>query len=102
VVAGTVLEGQLLRIVQIDKYRVDIEPEGILLVFENKDVPGVIGKIGSILGSAGVNIAGFRLGREKKGGIALGILNLDEEVPQHVLEELRSIPEIVFVKQVIL
>lgn len=102
VVAGTVLEGQLLRIVQIDRYRVDIEPEGILLVFENKDVPGVIGKIGSILGGANVNIAGFRLGREKKGGIALGILNLDDQVPEHVLEDLRSIPEILFVKQVVL
>jgi len=102
IVAGTVLEGQLLRIVQIDRYRVDIEPEGILLVFENKDVPGVIGRIGSILGSAKVNIAGFRLGRERKGGIALGILNLDDEVPEHVLEDLKSIPEILFVKQVIL
>ncbi len=102
VVAGTVLEGQLLRIVQIDRYRVDIEPEGILLVFENKDVPGVIGRIGSILGSARVNIAGFRLGRERKGGIALGILNLDDPVPEHILEDLRGIPEILFVKQVIL
>jgi len=88
--------------VQIDKYRVDIEPEGILLVFENKDVPGVIGKIGSVLGSASVNIAGFRLGREKKGGIALGILNLDDQVPEHVIEDLRNIPEILFVKQVIM
>ena len=102
VVAGTVLEGQLLRIVQIDKYRVDIEPEGILLVFENKDVPGVIGKIGSVLGNAGVNIAGFRLGREKKGGIALGILNLDEEAPQEVIKELGKIPEMVMLKQVVL
>ena len=102
VVAGTVLEGRLLRIVQIDRYRVDIEPEGILLVFENKDVPGVIGRIGSVLGSASVNIAGFRLGREKKGGIALGILNLDDKVPDHVLEDLQGIPEILFVKQVVL
>jgi D-3-phosphoglycerate dehydrogenase len=102
VVAGTVLEGQLLRIVQIDRYRVDVEPEGILLVLENKDVPGVIGKIGSFLGSAKVNIAGFRLGREKKGGIALGILNLDEEAPPDVLSKLREIPEILFVKQVVL
>ena len=102
VVAGTVLEGQIPRIVQIDRYRVDVEPEGILLVLENKDVPGVIGKIGSVLGSANVNIAGFRLGREKKGGIALGILNLDDPVPEEALEELRRIPEVLFVKQVTL
>jgi len=102
VVAGTVLEGQIPRITEIDRYKVDIEPEGILLVFENKDVPGVIGKIGSLLGSANVNIAGFRLGREKKGGIAIGILNLDDPVPEEVLEELKKIPEILFVKQIIL
>ncbi|MCS7262382.1 MAG: phosphoglycerate dehydrogenase [Aquificaceae bacterium] len=101
VVSGSVLEGHLLRIFQIDRYWVDVEPEGIMLVFENRDVPGVIGRIGSILGNAGVNIAGFRLGREKKGGIALGILNLDDPVPEPVLEELRRLPQIIFVKQVV-
>ncbi len=102
VVAGSVLEGHIPRIFQIDSYRVDVEPEGIMLVFENRDVPGVIGRIGSLLGNAGINIAGFRLGREKKGGIALGILNLDDPVPQDVLEELRKLPHIIFVKQVII
>lgn len=102
VVAGTVLEESLLRLVRIDSYMVDVEPEGILLIFENKDVPGVIGKVGSILGRANVNIAGFRLGREKKGGIALGILNLDDPVPEEVLAELKAVPEIFFVRQVIL
>ncbi|MFN7065698.1 MAG: ACT domain-containing protein, partial [Aquificaceae bacterium] len=71
------------------------------LVFENRDVPGVIGRIGTMLGNAGVNIAGFRLGRERKGGIALGILNLDDPVPEEVLEELKKLPHIIFVKQVI-
>ena len=102
VVAGTVLEGHLPRIFQIDNYRVDVEPEGIMLVFENKDVPGVIGRIGTLLGNAGVNIAGFRLGREKKGGIALGILNLDDPIPEDVLEELRKLPNIIFAKQVVI
>lgn len=101
-VAGTVLEGQILRIIEIDRYKVDIEPEGILLVFENKDVPGVIGKIGSLLGGANINIAGFRLGREKKGGIAIGILNLDDPIPAEILEEIKKIPEILFVKQIFL
>ncbi|SHK43905.1 phosphoglycerate dehydrogenase [Thermocrinis minervae] len=101
IVAGTVLEGYIPRIFQIDSYRVDVEPEGIMLVFENKDVPGVIGRIGTILGNANVNIAGFRLGREKKGGIALGILNLDDMVPEEILEELRKLPNIIFVKQIV-
>ncbi|ADO46229.1 D-3-phosphoglycerate dehydrogenase [Hydrogenobacter thermophilus TK-6] len=101
VVAGSVLEGHVPRIFRIDNYRVDVEPEGIMLIFENKDVPGVIGKVGSILGDAGVNIAGFRLGREKRGGIALGILNLDDPVPEEILHELSKLPEVLFVKQVI-
>ena len=102
VVVGTILEGNLPRIVQIDKYRVDVEPEGIMLLFENKDVPGVIGKIGTMLGQAKVNIAGFRLGRERRGGIALGILNLDDPVPEEVLEEIKKLPEILLVKQVVI
>ncbi len=102
IVAGTVLEGHIPRIFQIDSYMVDVEPEGIMLVFENKDVPGVIGKIGTLLGNANVNIAGFRLGREKKGGIALGILNLDDYVPEDIMEQLRRLPNILFVKQVVI
>jgi len=81
---------------------VDVEPEGVMLVFENKDAPGVIGTIGSILGQANVNIAGFRLGREKKGGLALGVLNLDSKVSDEVLEKLKRIPQIISMKQVIL
>ncbi|RTZ58307.1 MAG: phosphoglycerate dehydrogenase, partial [Gammaproteobacteria bacterium] len=93
-------EGYLPRFVQIDNFRVYVEPEGILLVFENKDLPGVIGKIGNILGKFNINIAGFKLGREKKGGRAIGVLNLDEPAPQEALELLRQIPEIISLKQV--
>jgi len=102
VVAGSLIEDQIPRILQIDRFYVDVEPEGVMLVFENKDAPGVIGTIGSILGQANVNIAGFRLGREKKGGIALGVLNLDSKVSDEVLEKLKRIPQIISMKQVIL
>ncbi len=99
-VSGSVLEGHLLRIVQIDEYKVDIEPEGIMLVFENKDEPGVIGKVGTLLGKNNINIAGFELGRKERGGRALGVLALDDEVPEEVLKELTSIPQVFFAKQV--
>ncbi|MEO2153790.1 MAG: phosphoglycerate dehydrogenase [Aquificota bacterium] len=99
-VAGSVLEGYLPRFVQIDNFKVYVEPEGILLVFENKDLPGVIGKIGNILGKFNVNIAGFKLGREKRGGRAIGILNLDEPAPEEALNLLRQIPEIISLKQI--
>ncbi len=102
VVGGSLIENHIPRILQIDKFFVDVEPEGVMLIFENKDMPGVIGTIGSILGQANVNIAGFRLGREKKGGIALGVLNLDAKVSDDVLEKLKRIPQIISMKQVIL
>ncbi|MEN3033645.1 MAG: phosphoglycerate dehydrogenase [Aquificaceae bacterium] len=100
IIVGTVLEGHLLRIVQIDNYRVDLEPAGTLLCFENRDVPGVIGSVGTILGKAGINIAGFRLGRQKPGGIALGILTLDEPAPDSVLRELEKLPNLIEITQV--
>jgi D-3-phosphoglycerate dehydrogenase len=88
------------RFVQLDNFTVYVEPEGVLLVFENKDVPGVIGKIGNILGKFNVNIAGFKLGREKKGGRAIGVLNLDEPAPEEALKLLEQIPEIISIKQI--
>ena len=99
-VAGSVLEGYLPRFVQIDSFKVYVEPEGVLLVFENRDIPGVIGKIGNILGKFNINIAGFKLGREKRGGRAIGVLNLDEPAPEEALELLRQIPEIISLKQI--
>ncbi len=101
-VGGTIFENQFPKILQIDRFSLDLEPEGVMLVFENKDVPGVIGKIGTILGKYNVNIAGFKLGREKKGGIALGVLNLDSEAPDSVIQEVSSLPEIIFIKQVVI
>lgn len=71
-------------------------------MFENKDVPGVIGKLGTILARHNINIAGFRLGRLEKGKIALGALQLDDKLNEAVLEEIHQIPEIIKAKQVIL
>jgi len=99
-IGGSVLEGYLPRFVQLENFNVYVEPEGILLVFENVDVPGVIGKIGNVLGKFNINIAGFKLGREKKGGRAIGILNLDEPAPEEALTLLKRIPEILKLKQI--
>lgn len=69
-----------------------------MLVTSNKDVPGIIGQIGTILGRNGVNIAGMSFGREAKGGKAVSILNIDSDVPKSVLEEIRKAPNIYGVK----
>ena len=101
-VGGTALYDKFPRIMMVDNYWIDIEPQGVILMFENKDVPGVIGKLGTLLAKHNVNIAGFRLGRLEKGKIALGALQLDDRLNEEVLKEIHQIPEIIKAKQVIL
>ncbi|GAB6073209.1 phosphoglycerate dehydrogenase [Venenivibrio stagnispumantis] len=101
-VGGTALYDKFPRIMMVDNYWIDIEPQGVILMFENKDVPGVIGKLGTLLARHNINIAGFRLGRLEKGKIALGALQLDDRLNEAVLEEIHQIPEIIKAKQVIL
>ncbi len=99
-VAGTLFSRREPRVVQINEFRLEAIPEGHLLIFSNLDVPGVIGTIGTLLGKHKVNIAGMQLGRERPGGRALSVVNVDSPIPAHVMEEIRRLPNIVFVKLV--
>ena len=87
-VEGTLFAGNDPRIVRIDGYRVDAIPTGHMLVCRNKDQPGVIGFIGTILGERGINIAGMFNSRESIGGEALTVYVLDDPVSGDVIEEL--------------
>ncbi|AEB11908.1 D-3-phosphoglycerate dehydrogenase [Marinithermus hydrothermalis DSM 14884] len=84
---GTVL-GSQPRLVGIDDYPLEVVPEGHLLVCVNHDRPGVVGRVGTLLGEAGVNIAGMQLGRDAPGGRALFVLTVDERPSPEVLEAL--------------
>ena len=97
-IAGTIFHRREPRIVGIDGYALEAVPAGWMLVFTNRDVPGVIGQIGTIFGSHRINIAGMQLGRERPGGEAVSILNLDGPVPDAVLQEIRNLPTIVSAK----
>ena len=99
-VAGAVFKGREPRLVRIDGYPLEAIPQGWMLVFANLDVPGVVGRIGTICGRNGINIAGMQLGRERRGGRAVSILNLDDPLPPAVLEEIRAMPDIVLAKLV--
>lgn len=99
-IAGTIFHKREPRIVRIDGYALEAAPAGWMLVFSNRDVPGVIGQIGTIFGSHQINIAGMRLGRERPGGRAVSILNLDGPVPDPVLQEIRNLSTIVTAKLV--
>lgn len=94
-VAGALFNRREPRFVRIDGYSLEAVPQGWMLVFANLDVPGVIGRIGTLCGRHQINIAGMQLGRERRGGRAVSILNLDDPMPPAALEELRAMPDIV-------
>ena len=79
---------------QIGPYRLDTYIDGILLVFTHRDVPGLIGYIGTIFGKHQVNIAQMTVGRQLPGGEAIAVLNLDSDPPEEALKEVRSHPQI--------
>jgi D-3-phosphoglycerate dehydrogenase len=99
-VAGTIFHKREPRIVRIDGYPLEAVPAGWMLVFSNLDVPGVIGRIGTLCGRHQINIAGMQLGRERRGGRAVAILNVDDAIPEPILEEIRAMPDIVSAKLV--
>ena len=99
-VAGTLFGRTDPTIVLVDGYRVDAPPYGHALIVHNEDKPGMIGRVGSLLGDHGINIAGMHNGREKIGGEAIMVLNVDDEVPREVRDELTGVEGIVSAKYV--
>jgi D-3-phosphoglycerate dehydrogenase len=86
VIAGTVFDG-VPRIVRLRDLHVEFVPEGHILVLAYEDRPGMVGRIGSILGRHNVNIASMHVGRRTRRGRAIVVLLLDDDVPAEVLEE---------------
>jgi D-3-phosphoglycerate dehydrogenase len=99
-VAGALLGESHPRIIRIDDFRVDMAPRGTLLVLRNQDVPGVIGRVGTVLGDAGINIAGYHQSRLDAGGDALAVVNVDGRVGASVLDALGKLSEIHSIRQV--
>jgi len=93
-VAGTMFENIGDMIVAIDGYKVNIVPEGYLLVAPNDDKPGIIGEVSTLLGKNKINIASMVVGRDKPGGDAVMVISVDDKVPAEVLKELESLEKI--------
>src|SRR5213596_524071 len=90
-IAGTVFDGQP-RIVQLRDLHIEFTPEGYILVLSYEDRPGMVGRIGSILGRLNVNIASMHVGRKTKRGRAIVVLLLDEDLaPEQVTEVARAV-----------
>lgn len=94
VASGTLFGDQYVRLVQLGPFRMEGYLDGVLMVFTHRDVPGMIGFIGTIFGKHGVNIAQMTVGRQAPGGEAIGILNLDTPPPDAALAEVKSHPQI--------
>ncbi|EKK01037.1 D-3-phosphoglycerate dehydrogenase [Rhodopirellula baltica SH28] len=95
--AGAAILGhEMPRLILVNGYRLESFLDGKLLVFVHKDVPGIIGRVGTTFGSHGVNIAQMAVGREgdAPGGAAIGVLSLDGEVPTAALDDLLAIDAI--------
>ena len=95
VLAGAVFGAGIVRLTKINDFRMEAVPEGYILMLHNRDVPGVVGAVGTLLGQRGINIAGIELGREKVGGMALSLIHVDDPVPDDALAALRKLPQIV-------
>ena len=98
-VAGTVFSDGKPRIIQVKGINIHAELAPRVLYVTNTDAPGFIGALGSALGQHGINIASFQLGREKPGGDAISLVNIDNEASADVLKELEALPQVVHIKQ---
>ncbi|AKU89879.1 phosphoglycerate dehydrogenase [Vulgatibacter incomptus] len=96
-VVGSVLGKHDLRITRIDRFEIDAVPDGYILVLRNEDVPKIVGKVGSILGDAGVNIGRIHLSRSARSGQAFSMINIDSPASAAVLAELRAVPHVISV-----
>jgi D-3-phosphoglycerate dehydrogenase len=96
--AATVFGHGMARLVQLGEFRLESYLDGVMLVFTHKDVPGIIGKVGTSFGKHGVNIAQMTVGRAQPGGEAVGILNLDNTPSAEALKEVSDHPAITSVK----
>ena len=102
VVGGALLEEGHRRLTRVGRFHVDAMPRGNLVLVKNRDMPGVIGEVGSCLGEAEVNIAEYHLARSEAGGEALGVIRTDAPLSKELLEELSGLPSVIAVRQVAL
>lgn len=90
-------EGRLTR---INGFRIEAIPRGHMLVMHNRDVPGVIGRVGTILGNAGINISAFHLGRRERGGEAMAIIEADGALDKPTVDKLTELEAVISLRQI--
>ncbi len=101
-VGGVVFENRHLRLTLINDFHFEVEPTGSMLLISNHDRPGVIGDVGQYLAKTGVNISGFNLSRNVKGGKAMAVVSIDQRLMAQNLRELKELPNVENVKAIVL
>jgi D-3-phosphoglycerate dehydrogenase len=90
IMSGTLLDRTEPHVIQMDQYRMNFVPQGVLLFMGSFDQPGVIGKVGMFMAENGVNIASWQTGRAEPGGHTLTVMTLDEPISDALLDSLRQ------------
>lgn len=94
-VAGTLLGGRMPRLVRIDDYRVEAVPEGHFLFTRHHDRPGVVGALGAMLGRENINIQRMYVGTDGEANDAIALIGISERLPDSVMKEIKSLPQII-------
>jgi D-3-phosphoglycerate dehydrogenase len=101
-IEGCVYDKHIIKFTKIMDHQIDVTPEGAMLLIQNKDIPGVVGNIGTLLGSLKINIAEFILSRQKIDNKAYSIIKIDEIISSETLEKISDLDEIINVKQILI
>ena len=101
-ISGSIFSDNHMRIVNIMGYDIDLDPSGNMLFIKNKDVPGVVGKIGTLLGELNVNIAGYLLSRIENNNFAFSVIKLDAELNNQIINKIAEIDELIEINQIVL
>ena len=98
--SGSVFSDNKPRLVNILGRKMEVTPKGTMLFLENDDVPGVIGRIGTLLGELGINIAAYLLNRGHENGKAFAVIRIDNALGQDNIDTLRKLSVVKWVKQI--
>lgn len=101
-ISGTLFHGREPRLVIINDKHFEVKPQGHLIVLQNRDVPGIVGSVGTLLGKRQINIADMTWGRPEPGADAITVLNVDEDVSPEVIEELKALPNVLSVHSIVI
>ena len=101
-VAGALFGKREPRLVRLDEFHLDALPSGEMLIVSNDDRPGMVGRIGTAIGAASVNIAYLSLGRDRSGGRAIAVFNVDSRVSDDLLRQIGSIDGVLWAERVTL